>query len=354
MGKRSCFSSRFLLSIVFSLFLLGMTGPAVRAARIYRVQPGDTLYQIAHYHGLTPEELAKANQFSTTILLPGQTLVIPSVTLRADEQLYTVQAGDSLYRIGERFQADLSWLRSRNRLTADLIYPGQLLRVPRPKYVWNIPALMARHPGKVFLSGTAGGKRVALTFDDGPDPEYTPKILDLLGSLGVKATFFLKGNKIPGQEWVVTRIFREGHIVGNHSYNHPDLRKYSPEGIMREMETTTALVAKITGKEMTLVRPPYGEMTEAGLDRLVAAGYAMVNWSVDSLDWRLESAEAIINHTLPQIKPGAIILMHSASEGGRNMTPTVEATKRLIQALWEMGYEIVPLTDLLPVQAYKK
>ena len=120
-------------------------------------------------------------------------------------------------------------LRSRNRLTIDLIYPGQLLRVPKPKYVWNIPALMARHPGKVFLSGTTPAKQVALTFDDGPDPVYTTKILDLLGHLGVKATFFLKGKNIPGQEWVVTRMFREGHIVGT-TLIVAQLR-YSPEGI---------------------------------------------------------------------------------------------------------------------------
>ena len=100
------------------------------------------------------------------------------------------------------------------------------------------------------------------------------------------------------------------------------------------------------------MRPPCGEDDRAGLDRLVAAGYTMV-WSVDSLDWRLGSAEEIMEHTLPQIKPGAIILMHSASAGGRDMTPSVEAAKRLIYALWERGYEIVPLTELLPVYAYK-
>ena len=122
---------------------------------------------------------------------------------------------------------------------------------------------------------------------------------------------------------------------------------------MREIKTTEELVAKITGKEMALVRPPYGEMTEAGLDRLVGAGYVMINWSVDSLDWRLGSTEQIMNHTLPQIKPGSIILMHSASEGGRDLTPSVNATERLIYALREMGYEIVPLTELLPVWAYK-
>lgn len=353
MNKRLWFSSRFSLSIAFCFLLLGMVGRTTLAAQFYRVQPGDTLYQIAHYHALTTEELAKTNHLTTANLIPGQDLVIPQATTQADEQLYTVKTGDSLFRIGKRFQADHNWLQSRNKLTSDQLQPGQTVRVPKPKYVWNIPDLIARHPGKAFLNGTGNTKRVALTFDDGPDTEYTTRILDTLGNLGVKATFFLKGNNIPGQEWVVTRMVREGHIVANHSYNHPNLRKYSPEGIVKEIKENEDLVERITGKKMALVRPPYGEMTEAGLDRMVAEGYAMINWSVDSQDWRASSTEQVMNNTLSQIKPGSIILMHSSSEGGHDLTPSVEATERLIYALDEMGYEIVPLTELLPVQAYK-
>ena len=250
----------------------------------------------------------------------------------------------------------MDWLRQRNALTADSIYVGQWLKVPksgRSSYVWNIPDLMAQHPGKVFLQGTTSRPQIALTFDDGPDTEYTPQILDILGEMGVKATFFLKGVNIPGREWVVTRIIREGHLVANHSYSHPNLRKLSPEQIGTEVQKTETLVERITGRKTALLRPPYGEMSAEGLNSLVTAGYSMVNWSVDSGDWQADHGEQVLQNILAQTKAGSIILMHSAGGAGQNLTPTVEALKELIITLQNRGYEIVPLTSLLPVKAYQ-
>ena len=94
-------------------------------------------------------------------------------------------------------------------------------------------------------------------------------------------------------------------------------------------------------------------MTTEGLDQLVAAGYTMVNWSVDSKDWRADQADQILNNILSQVKPGSIILMHSAGGNGQDLTPTVAVLADLITSLQAMGYEIVPLTDILPVEAYK-
>ncbi|NLM38032.1 MAG: polysaccharide deacetylase family protein [Firmicutes bacterium] len=353
------------LRIALALFLLaGVPLPTV-ASRTYRVQPGDTVFQIARWHGASPESIARDNRLTRAdYIVPGQVLFIPEPATLADEKLYTVQNNESLSTIAQKFQTDLSWLRQRNGLSADQIYTGQWLKVPSPAqpgtggngkaYVWNLPALMARHPGKVFLQGTTQRKQVALTFDDGPDLEYTPQILDLLAQYGVKATFFLKGDMIAGREWVVTRMVREGHLVANHSYSHPDFRKLTTEQIVTEVAKTAGLVKRISGRETAILRPPYGEMTAEGLDRLVAAGYTMVNWSVDSKDWRADhQADQILASILAQVKPGAIILMHAAGGSGQDLTPTVKALPALFTKLQAMGYKIVPLTDLLPVAAYQ-
>ena len=356
--------SRFPFTMVLTILLIASVSLPTTASRVYHVQPGNTVFQIALWHGVSPENLATHNQLTQAdYIIPGQVLSIPEPATLADEKLYVVQDNESLFAIAQKFQTNLQWLRQRNRLISDQLYTGQWLKVPattqpatggsRSSYVWNIPDLMAQHPGKVFLRGVTNRKQVALTFDDGPDTEYTPQILDLLGQFGVKATFFLKGANISGQEWVVTRIVREGHLVANHSYSHPDFRKLNAEQIVAEVQKTEELVEKITGRETALLRPPYGEMTAEGLDRLVAAGYTMINWSVDSKDWRPDQAEQILTNILSQVKPGSIILMHSAGGGDQDLTPTVEVLPHLITKLQALGYEIVPLTDILPVAAYK-
>ena len=354
--------SRFPYTLLLTILLIAGVSFPTSASRVYHVQPGNTVFQIALWHGVSLENLTAHNQLTQAdYIIPGQVLYIPEPVTRADEKLYTVENNESLFMIAQKFQTNLHWLRQRNKLYSDQLFTGQWLKVPiatqsggsGASYVWNIPDLMARHPGKVFLQGVTNRKQVALTFDDGPDTKYTPEILDLLGQYGVKATFFLKGTNLSGQEWVVTRIVREGHLVANHSYSHPDFRKLTTEQIVAEVQKTEGLLEKITGRKTALLRPPYGEMTMAGLDRLVNAGYAMINWSVDSKDWRADQADQILANVLSQVKPGSIILMHSAGGNGQDLTPTVEVLPELITSLQALGYEIVPLTDILPVEAYK-
>jgi peptidoglycan/xylan/chitin deacetylase (PgdA/CDA1 family) len=174
-----------------------------------------------------------------------------------------------------------------------------------------------------------------------------------LGGLGVKATFFLMGKRIPGKEWVVIRMIREGHVIGNHTYNHANLRKLSASGIITEITKTDDAVWKIIHKHPTLVRPPYGEMSEAGLDWMAGHGYRMVNWSVDSGDWRADNVDQVLIMVLTQVQPGSIILFHSAGGTGEDLTPTVNAIRDLVVTLRALGYKIVPLPELIKVPAYQ-
>jgi len=355
------------------LILMAMAVPGLAAYRVYRVQPRNTVSQIAVWYGLTSNTLVQANRLPDPgFIIPRQVLLIPDPVTGPDEQLHLVKPGETLQDLAARYNTSLKWLLDRNYLPGGTLYAGQMLKVPAaPKppalarkpatggnsatnsYVWNIPALMARHPGRVFLNGPANQRRVALTFDDGPDTTYTPAILDLLAKYGVKATFFLRGDRIPGREWVVQRIINEGHVIGNHTQTHANLRKLSVARIQEEVLRTEELIAAQTGLRPLLVRPPYGEMSESGLDWLAGAGYVMTNWSVDSGDWRAENADQILINTLPDLNPGSVILLHCAGGTGQDLTPTVKATEDLLYTLWGLGYEIVTLPELLSVPAYR-
>lgn len=359
---------RIVTGIVIACVIVLIMDLPVLAYKIYRVRPGDNLQKIAVWHGVTIQSLISINQLANPKrIIPGEVLLIPEPFTKKDERLYIVKPGDTLGRIAKKYEVSLDWLLDRNPLVnGSKIYAGQMIRIktplpgpvkpgtskPKNSYVYNIPNLMARHAGYVFLKGSTQGKKIALTFDDGPDNRFTPQILDKLGELGVKATFFLEGKRIPGNEWVVTRMVREGHTVGNHSYSHPNLRKLSIAKIKGEITLTNQLIQPIIHYSPKLVRPPYGEMSEAGLDWMTANGYRMVNWSVDSGDWRANSSDEILERILPEIKPGSIVLFHCAGGTGEDLTPTVKVLPDFIKALQARGYTIVPLTELIRAKAY--
>lgn len=357
---------------LLSLLLLAAAALPGQAYRVYRVQPGNTVGQIAAWYGLTTDLLVKTNRLPNPgYIIPRQVLLIPDPPTQPDEQLHLVRSGESLHSLAAQYGTSVNWLFARNYLPDGTLYAGQMIKVParttksalsapapapsapRTEYIWNIPDLMKRHPGHVFLRGPANKRTVALTFDDGPDTVYTPAILDTLAKLGVKATFFLNGNKIPGREWVVKRIINEGHIIGNHSYTHANLRKLNVEQIQAEITRTEARIASLTGLLPALVRPPYGEMSESGLDWMTGEGYRMINWSVDSNDWRTNDVDRILISTLLDLQPGSIILFHSAGGEGQDLTATVKATEDLVYTLWGLGYEIKTIPELLSIPAYR-
>jgi peptidoglycan/xylan/chitin deacetylase (PgdA/CDA1 family) len=361
-------SIRTILGLFLAVLIVFMMNLPVLAYKIYRVRPGDNLQKIAVWHGVTAQSLVDINQLAKPgFIVPGEVLLIPEPSTKEDERLYIVKPGDTLGGIAKKYEVSLDWLLDRNPLMDhSKLYAGQMIRIKAPPpgpvnpgeqvrkqtYVYNIPDLAKRHPGYVFLKAPTNAKQVAITFDDGPDNQFTPQILDKLGELGVKATFFLEGKRIPGNEWVVTRMIREGHIVGNHSYSHPNLRKLSLDKLKGEITRTNQMIQAVIHHSPKLVRPPYGEMSEAGLDWMVANGYRMVNWSVDSGDWRAGSPDQIIEKILSQLKPGSIILFHCAGGTGEDLTPTVKVLTDLANTLKARGYTIVPLPKLLGVKEY--
>ena len=188
----------------------------------------------------------------------------------------------------------------------------------------------------------AGGEeqkpKIALTFDDGPNIKYTPMLLDGLKERGIKATFFLIGSNIDGNETVVKEMYENGHIVGNHTFHHVQLTKVSEEEAREEVVKTNNAIYEITGEYPVYIRPPFGEWRE-GLDLVVTM--IPVLWDVDSRDWESQNTASICSEVLPNVKDGSIILMHDGYRA------TVEALRRILKELKEEGYTFVTVRELI-------
>ena len=198
--------------------------------------------------------------------------------------------------------------------------------------------------------------KVALTFDDGPDPRWTPAILDILQQKGVRASFFIIGENAGSYPDLVRREVAEQHDVGNHTFTHPNL-SVLPEQLTRlELDTTRKLFESITGRSMRLFRPPYlGDADPSSLDQIdpvrvaQSMGFVTVGLRVDPDDWMQPGVQAIIDQTLLQVQStdedvhGQVVLLH---DSGGDRSQTVAALPALIDALRAKGYELVPVSEL--------
>ena len=197
-------------------------------------------------------------------------------------------------------------------------------------------------PGDTSEDTLEGGcqekKKVALTFDDGPSSKYTPLLLEGLKERGVHATFFLMGKNIEGKEALVKQMQEEGHLIGNHTYNHVQLDKISKEAAKEEIETTNQEIYEITGVYPAWLRPPYGEWRK-NLDFYV--GMFPVLWDVDTLDWKSKNVDSIMRIVKNEVEDGAVILMHDAYQS------SVDAALQIVDLLMEEGYEFVTVDKLI-------
>lgn len=167
-------------------------------------------------------------------------------------------------------------------------------------------------PLRMFIAGgpVAGG-RICLTFDDGPHPDNSARVLDVLGEHGVKATFFVIGERAARHPELVARAAREGHVVGNHTYFHLDPKKTSAVALIREVRQTRRLLAELLGETSDLFRPPLGAVTAAKLLGLWAVRQTVVLWNSDPLDYRAQSADCVRSwFEAHPLAPGALVLMH--------------------------------------------
>jgi peptidoglycan/xylan/chitin deacetylase (PgdA/CDA1 family) len=184
-------------------------------------------------------------------------------------------------------------------------------------------------------------KYVVLTFDDGPDAEYTPKVLDILAKYDAKATFFEVGQNVQKHPELTKRIHAAGHSVENHTWTHADLRKLSATAFRQQVMSTDQAIRAQIGSTPGCLRPPYGGMNAAVRQRAKALGKDLVVWTVDSRDWTKPGTAAIVQHVMKHVHSGSVILMH---DGGGNRTQTVAALPTILKTLKAQGYGFRTLT----------
>ncbi|MFW0911837.1 MULTISPECIES: delta-lactam-biosynthetic de-N-acetylase [Bacillus] len=196
-----------------------------------------------------------------------------------------------------------------------------------------------------FYLGNTKKKEIYFTFDNGYENGYTPKILDVLKKHQVPGTFFVTGHFVKDQPKLVKRMAEEGHIIGNHSYHHPDLTTKSTKEIKEELDRVNEAVYKITGKQDNLyLRPPRGVFSERVLKETKQLGYQTVFWSVAFVDWHIhhqKGKQYAYNQMMKQAHPGAIYLLHTVSRDN------AEALNDAITALKKQGYTFKSLDDLM-------
>lgn len=202
------------------------------------------------------------------------------------------------------------------------------------------PPVVAAPPSAGTNPPPGDGAVVHLTYDDGPHPVYTPQLLDLLAAYDARATFFVLGQYVPRHPAIATRIVREGHAIGNHSWSHPYLTQVSDEVLARELRDTQSVVQRTTGVTPRCLRPPYGDHDAAVEARAASLGLTITMWSFHAWDWDQPGTDAIVNDVLRQVRPGSVILLH---DGPANRAQTVEATARILAELTDRGYRFTPV-----------
>jgi peptidoglycan/xylan/chitin deacetylase (PgdA/CDA1 family) len=184
-------------------------------------------------------------------------------------------------------------------------------------------------------------KYVVLTFDDGPDIEYTPKVLDILAKYDAKATFFEIGQSVQKHPELTKRIHDAGHSVENHTWTHADLRKLSAPAFRQQVMSTDQAIRAQIGTTPGCLRPPYGGVSATVRQRAKALGKDLVLWTVDSRDWTKPGTTAIVQHVMKNVHSGSVILMH---DGGGNRSQTVAALPAILKTLKAQGYGFRTLT----------
>lgn len=196
-------------------------------------------------------------------------------------------------------------------------------------------ALFQTHP-----SAMAHSPDVALTFDDGPQPTFTPQVLNVLQLYHVQATFFCIGSQVRKYPGIVRQTYQDGDVVGNHTWSHPNLTRLSPDEIRSQIRSASTAIQQTTGRAPTLFRPPY-DATNATVGRIAAQlGLVQTEWTIDTRDWQRPGVAAIVSTVLNSARNGSIIILH---DGGGDRSQTVQALPLIIKGLRQRGFTFIAL-----------
>lgn len=190
-------------------------------------------------------------------------------------------------------------------------------------------------------------KKIALTFDDGPST-FTLEVLNLLKKYNAKATFFCIGKNVEAHPEIIKQIIAEGHLVGNHSYNHSKFFDfYNTATIRKEIQKTDELLEKFTSKKINFFRPPYGVTTPSIRRALKITGHIVIGWNIRSLDGGTKDQNLIFNRIIKRVSPGGIVLLHDTG------SHSVLVLEQFLQFLQQNNYKVISVEELLNLKAYE-
>jgi peptidoglycan/xylan/chitin deacetylase (PgdA/CDA1 family) len=188
-----------------------------------------------------------------------------------------------------------------------------------------------------LLRVSGRGRTMVLTFDDGPDPRYTPDILDILAEHDVRAMFFVCGEMADANRDLVSRMADEGHVVGNHTWSHPLLTRLTRSRIRSQMERTSDVIEETYGERPQWFRAPYGAWNRAAFQIGAELGMEPLAWTVDTLDWTTPGARSIARRVENGAAPGVVVLSHDA---GGDRSQSVQALRAYLPDLLDSGYQV--------------
>lgn len=207
--------------------------------------------------------------------------------------------------------------------------------------------LQTKYPNIMLYKADTNKKIIALTFDDGPDNKFTPQILNILKKHNVKATFFFLGTRVHQYPDTAKKVLEDGHVIGNHTYWHPELTKTGVQNMEWEIKKNEQEIQNVLDIKTNLFRAPYGALTEKHVQKLDELGYYGIGWSIDTEDWRSLSAKEIKQNVINRLHPGAIVLMHSAGHWTQDLSGTAEALDEIIPLLKQKGYTFVTIPEMI-------
>lgn len=211
---------------------------------------------------------------------------------------------------------------------------------------FKVPFVSGQEKKLPIYSVGTDEKKIAISFDAAWGNSHTVPILDILDRYGVKTTFFLVKFWVEKYPEDVKEICSRGHEVQNHSASHPDFTTLTSEQIMEEIGLTSDAIENITGIAPDLFRPPFGAYNNKVIETLEESGYKVIQWSVDSLDWKQISADQIVERVLSRIEPGSIVLFHNDAAHAEEYLP------RILEEMTLQGYEVVPIGQLIYRENY--
>ncbi|MGH2498364.1 MAG: polysaccharide deacetylase family protein [Ktedonobacteraceae bacterium] len=208
----------------------------------------------------------------------------------------------------------------------------------------SVPQNVVKPLGHAVFYGNTKLPEIALTFDDGPNPVYTRQILSVLNEYNVKATFFDVGYLVKDYPDIVRQEFLQGNTIGNHSWSHPDLTRFSVAGIISQLVSTSDAIQSVTGTRPVLFRPPYGSFNATVIAQATQLNLTAILWNDESRDWATPGVNVIVSRILNLAHNGSIILLH---DGGGFRAQTVAALPIIIATLHQRGFTFVTIPQLL-------